>query len=82
MMLKFLALQGASYIYDISRLKVKQRILPNCLPQDLEIVSENGGESISRYCTPRAIAKFTGKRKKIQSGYFIATPRNLLGLIT
>ena len=37
----------------------EQRLLPKCLPHDLEIVT------------------FTGKRKKIKSGYFIATPRNI-----
>jgi hypothetical protein len=54
----------------------KQRLLPNCLPHDLEIVTVNGGEGTSQYHTPLAVAKFTGKRKKIKSGYFIATPRN------
>ena len=53
----------------------KQRLLPNCLPQDLEIVTVNGGESTSHYHTPLAVAKFTGKGKKIKSCYFIATPR-------
>ena len=53
----------------------KQRLLSNCLPHDLGIVTMNGGESKSQYHTPLAIAKFTGKRKKIKSGYFIATPR-------
>ena len=37
----------------------------------------NGGEKISRYNTQLTVANFTGKRKKIQSGYFIATPRKL-----
>jgi len=55
----------------------KQRLLPNCLPHDLEIVTVNGGESTSQYHTPLAVAKFTGKRKKIKSGYFMATPRTL-----
>jgi len=45
------------------------------LPHDLEIVTVNGGESTSQYHTPLTVAKFTGKRKKIKSGYFIATPR-------
>jgi len=53
----------------------KQRLLPNCLPHDLEIVTVNGGESTSKYHTPLAVAQFTGKQKKIKSGYFIATPR-------
>ena len=35
----------------------------------------NEGEKISRYNTQLTVANFTGKRKKIQSGYFIATPR-------
>jgi hypothetical protein len=48
----------------------KQMLLPYCLPQDIEILTVNAGES-----TLLAVAKFTGKRKKIQSGYFIATPR-------
>jgi len=53
----------------------KQRLLPNCLLHDLEIVTVNGREITSHYHTPLAVAKFTGKRKKIKSGYFIATPR-------
>jgi len=52
----------------------KQRLLPNCLPHNLEIVTVNGGESTSQYHTLLAVAKFTGKWKKIRSGYFIATP--------
>jgi len=52
----------------------KQRLQPNCLPHNLEIVTVNGGESISQYHKPLAVAKFTGKQKKIKSGYFIATP--------
>jgi len=56
----------------------KQRLLPNCLPHDLEIVTVNGGESKSQYHTPLAAAKFTGKRKKIKSSYFIATPHILI----
>jgi len=43
----------------------KQRLLPNCLPHDLEIVTVNGEVSRSQYYTPLAVAKFTGKRKKI-----------------
>jgi hypothetical protein len=53
----------------------KQRLLPNCLPHDLEIVTVNGGDSTSQYDTLLAVAKFTGKQKKIKSDYFIATPR-------
>jgi hypothetical protein len=53
----------------------KQMVLPNCFPQVLEIVTVNGGESTNQYHTPLDVAKFTGKRKKIKSGYFIATPR-------
>jgi len=53
----------------------KQRLLPKCLPHDLEIVTVNGGKSISQYHTPLAVAKFTGKWKKIKSCYFIATSR-------
>jgi len=39
----------------------------------------NGGENTRQYYTPLAVAKFTGKRKKIKSGYFIATPRMDIG---
>jgi len=53
----------------------KHRLLPNCLPHDLEIVTVNGGESTSQYHTLLAAAKFTGKQEKIKSGYFTATPR-------
>jgi len=52
----------------------KQRLLPNCLPHDLEIVTVNGGDSTSQYHTPPAAAKFTGKWKKNKSGYFVAIP--------
>jgi hypothetical protein len=52
----------------------KQRLLPNRLVHDLEIVTENGGESTNQYHTHLAVAKFTGKWKKIKSGYLIATP--------
>jgi len=52
----------------------KQRLLPNCLPHNLEIVTVNGGESTSQYHTLLAVAKFAGEQKKIKSGYFIATP--------
>jgi hypothetical protein len=52
-----------------------QRLLLNCLLHDLEIVTVNGGDSTSQYHTQLVVAKFTGNRKKIQSGYFIATPR-------
>jgi hypothetical protein len=53
----------------------KQRLLPNCLLHDLEIVTVNGGESTSQYHTLLTVAKFTGKWEKIRSRYFIATPR-------
>jgi hypothetical protein len=43
----------------------KQRLLPNCLPHDLEIVTLNGEESKSQYHTLLAVAKFTGKSKQI-----------------
>jgi len=52
----------------------KQRLLPNCLPHDPELVTVDEGESTSQYHTPLTVAKFTGKREKIKSGYFIATP--------
>jgi hypothetical protein len=45
----------------------QQRLLPNCLPHDLEIVTVNGGDSTSQYQIPLAVAKFTGKRKKLIS---------------
>jgi len=57
-----------------NKIHFKQRLLVNCLLHDLEIVTMNGGESTSQYHTPLAVAKFTGKRKKIKSGYFIAAP--------
>jgi len=44
------------------------------LTHDFEIVTVNGGERTSLYHTQLAVAKFTGKRKKIKSCYFIATP--------
>jgi len=56
----------------------KQRLLPNCLLHDLEIVTVTGGESTSQYYTLLAVAKFTGKQKKIKSGYFIATSHTSL----
>jgi hypothetical protein len=56
----------------------KQRLLPNYLPHELEIVTVNGGEGTSQYHIELAVAKFTGKQKKIPSGYFIATPRILI----
>jgi hypothetical protein len=56
----------------------RQRLLPNCLPHNLEIVTVNEGESTSQYHTPLAVAKFTGKQQKIKSGYFIATPHIIL----
>jgi len=52
----------------------QHRLLPKCLLHDLEIVTINGGESISQYHTLLNAAKFTGKQEKIKSGYFIATP--------
>jgi len=45
-------------------IQYKQRLLPNCLLHDLELLNLNGGESISQYRTSLAVAKFTGKRKK------------------
>jgi len=55
-------------------IQFKQRLLPNCMLHYLETVTVNGGESTSQYHTPLAVAKFTGKWKKMKSGYFIATP--------
>jgi hypothetical protein len=55
----------------------KQRLPPNNLPHNLEIVAMNGGESTYQYHTLLAVVKFTGKWKKIKSGYFIATPHIL-----
>jgi len=52
----------------------KQRLPPNCLPHDLDIVTVNGRDSTSQYHTLFTVAKFTGKQKKIKSRYFIATP--------
>jgi len=56
----------------------KQRLLPNCLPHDLETVTMNGGENTSQYHTPLTVTKFTWKRKKIKSGYFIAASHSSL----
>jgi len=53
----------------------KKRLLSDCLPHDLETVTANGRETISQYHAPLAVAKLKGKRKKIKSGYFTATPR-------
>jgi hypothetical protein len=53
----------------------KQRLLPNCLLHDLEIVTVNAGESISQYHTPLVVAKFIGKRKKINP--FILLPHHV-----
>jgi len=53
----------------------KKKLLPNCIPHDLEIVTVKGGESTSQYHTPLTVAKFTVKLKKIKSVYFIATQR-------
>ena len=52
----------------------KQRLQPNCLSHDFEIVTVNGGGSTGQYHTLLAVANFTGKQKKIKSGYFIAIP--------
>ena len=54
----------------------KQWLLSNCLPYDLEILTVNGGEKISRNNTQITVANFTRKRKKIQSGYFTAILRS------
>jgi hypothetical protein len=43
----------------------KQRLLTNCLLHNLEILTMNGGDSISQHHTPLAVAKFTGKWEKI-----------------
>jgi len=59
---------------NMNTIHLKQRVLPYCLPHDLEIETVNGWESTSQYHTPLTVAKSTGKRKKIKSGYFIATP--------
>jgi len=61
-------------IENKNTIQFKQRLLPNCLPHDIEIVTVNGGESTSQYHTWIIVAKFTGKQKKIKSSYFIATP--------
>jgi len=50
---------------DKNMIHFKQKVLPNCLPYELEIVTVNGGESTSQYHTPPAFAKFTGKGKKL-----------------
>jgi len=55
-----------------------QRLLPNCLLHDLEILTVNGGENTSQYHTLLAVAKFIGKRKKVKSSYFIATSHSSL----
>jgi len=57
----------------------KQRLLPNCLMHNLEIVTVNEGESTNQYDTQLAVAKFTEKREKNKSGYFIAMPRIHMG---
>jgi hypothetical protein len=44
----------------------KQRLLPNCLTQYLEIVTLSGGECTSRYHTPLAVAKVQGSGKKLK----------------
>jgi len=48
----------------------KQKLLPNSLLHDFEIVTMNGGESTSQYHIPLAVAKFTGKQKKKLSQLF------------
>jgi hypothetical protein len=48
------------------------------LPYDLEILTVDEGENISRYHTRLTVANFTGKQIKIQSSYFIAIPRIML----
>jgi hypothetical protein len=58
-----------------NRIHFKQRLLPNCLPHELEIVTVKGGESTNQYHKELAVVKFTGKWKKIKSGCFIPTPR-------
>jgi len=59
----------------------KQRLLPNCLLHDLEIVTVNGADNTSQYHTLLAVANFTWKWKKMKSSYFIATPRASVFLI-
>jgi hypothetical protein len=46
-------------------IQFKQRLLLNCLPHDLEIVTVNAGDSTSQYHTQLAVAKITGNREKI-----------------
>jgi hypothetical protein len=46
-------------------IQFKKRLLQNCLPHDLEIVTVNGEESKSQYHPPLHVAKFTGKQKKL-----------------
>jgi hypothetical protein len=41
----------------------KQRLLPNSLLHELEIVTVKVGESTTRNQAPLVVAKFTGKRK-------------------
>jgi len=45
-------------------IQFKQRLLPNCLLHNLEIVTVNGGESTNQYHPLLTVAKFTGKQKK------------------
>jgi hypothetical protein len=47
------------------------------LSHNLEILTVYGGKSTNQYHIPLTVAKFTGKWKKIKSGYFIATPRKV-----
>jgi hypothetical protein len=46
-------------------IQFKKRLLLNCLPHDLEIITVNGGESTSQYYTLLHVAKFSGKQKKL-----------------
>jgi hypothetical protein len=43
----------------------KQRLLPNCLLHDLEIVTMNGGDSTSQYHTLLIVANLQGSGKKL-----------------
>ena len=56
-------------------LHFQQRLLTNCLPHDLEIVTVNGGESTSQYHTLLAVSQVYREAEKIKSGYIIPTPR-------
>jgi hypothetical protein len=41
-------------------INLKKKVLPNCMPHDLEIITTNGGENISQYHTLLTVATFTG----------------------